>query len=751
MSTLQDVEAAILRRDIDAIISLFFVANQPTLRASFRTENALWEYKSDCPQLGRQHENGWANISKDVLAFHNNRGGIMVFGINDNYEFIGATTRLDSKLINDGLRRYVGDKLWVDYYRTFISVDQRYLGLALIPARGPLLERFKHDAPMVSGKTLFRAQEAALREGDSSRLLTKEEADTMAARSAAPHIGQVYAINEPMYRLLNPDYRHFVERESPCRMVERSLNSPRTSVTSIIGIGGVGKTALAVWAAMRCYERKQFEFMVSITAKDRELTTTGILGIEPKLTSFESLLDGICDVLGFPDIKTRKINHKERDVRELLEETNGLLFVDNLETVDDRRIIDFLDDLPMGTRAIVTSRRTRVRVAAFPVELQPMDGEEVARFVASLANEQGFAYVSGFSKAERVRIGQGCDFIPLAIRWVLARSKSAAEALAIADSLSQSGRHGEELLEFSFRRVFEEMTPQERAIVEVLSLFQSPIPTEALIVGSGDVHERALDAVDELVGDSVIQRFFDPDRNDYTYGLLPVARAFIYGAVSEQANLEARIRARLERWFEARDINDPGQRIVVREIRQGKDAPEAGLIDLARSAQQRGDIKTADQLFKQALQRNPRSWKAARLYAEFQRHALANTKSALELYAQAAAHAPRRGADRGLIFREWGMLLRNSGLPDATDLAIEKFETALVEMPNDPITIHALATMYDRKGAYYPVIELLEPLESHPDMKTREMAVALLLKAHERLGNQRRVAELQTVYDKLRP
>jgi hypothetical protein len=47
-------------------------------------------------------------------------------------------------------------------------------------------------------------------------------------------------------------------------------------------------------------------------------------------------------------------------VRSLIEKSNGLLFVDNLETVDDARIIQFLDSLPVGVRAITTSRRTSV-------------------------------------------------------------------------------------------------------------------------------------------------------------------------------------------------------------------------------------------------------------------------------------------------------------------------------------------------------------------------------------------------------
>ena len=66
--------------------------------------------------------------------------------------------------------------------------------------------------------------------------------------------------------------------------------------------------------------------------------------------------------------------------------------------------------------------------------------------------------------------------------------------------------------------------------------------------------------------------------------------------------------------------------------------------------------------------------------------------------------------DRAIIFREWGMLLRGAGDPAATDLAIEKFEMALKETPDDALAAHALAKMVERKGHYRRVIEILEPL-----------------------------------------
>ncbi len=78
------------------------------------------------------------------------------------------------------------------------------------------------------------------------------------------------------------------------------------------------------------------------------------------------------------------------------------------------------------------------------------------------------------------------------------------------------------------------------------------------------------------------------------------------------------------------------------------------------------------------------------------------------------------------------MLLRDSGRSDATDLAIEKFETARKETPNDPALIHALAMMYDRKGVFRKVIELLEPLRSHPSRKTRLLVLRELVKAYDK-------------------
>lgn len=746
----EDFERAIRQRDAEAIMGLMFEPNSLVVKSSYRTETDIWDYKQDCPLAGKDYALMWAEIAKDVLAFHNNRGGVLVFGIDDKtFLFHGATTRLDSKLINDQLRRYLGDRIWVEYHRELIQADQKYIGLAIVPSRGPAIERFKSDAPELNGKKLFSVRDSAIREGDSSRLLKVQEADEFSKKLAIPTLGRIYYVDELYNRILNPDYIHFVERSEPCAEIERALKNPRATVTSLIGIGGAGKTALATWAVLRAYDRKDFDFIVSVTAKDRELSAAGIRSLQPALTSFESLLDNILEVLGFPEEKAHKLEQKEKQVRSLLEGSNGLLYVDNLETVDDARIISFLDNLPVGVRAIVTSRRTVVRVSVHPIDLGPLTDEEGVHFIRILSKIPGFTYVSEFSRAEASRMAQACDGIPLAIRWALARSKSASEALLTAEGITATGRRGEELLEFCFRRVFERMPGPEKAVLHVLSLFQRPMPTEVILKGANLPHFRLMDATDDLLADALVQRLFDPDRNDYCYTLLPIARAFVYSEVRSQPQLEEQIRKTLGDWFEAKDIIDVDERKIMREARQGKGSSETALLDLAQGAERRGDDNSAKELYDQALQRNHRSWRAARLFGEFQRHKLRNVGEALRLYEQAAANSPSRGPDRALIYREWGMLLKDSGDPQATDLAIDRFETALKETPNDVLTIHALANMLDRRGAYRKVVELLEPLANHYSHKTRQKTLPILLNAYERLGEVIKAASLKSKISEL--
>lgn len=738
MSPIEDFAKYISKRDTAHIVDLMFQRKPFGIRAGFFKEDELWDYKEDIPPAGRGNEVQWAKIAADVLAFHNSRGGALVFGIRDkDFRFVGASHPFDTKLFNDKIRRYVGDRFWVSFSREFIQVTQRYLGLAIIPPKTHAAIRAMGDAPTVDGQQVLRAGDLCVRIGDQTRILRGSEALNYLAERRLAESASLFAINKPNFRVLRPDYREFIYRKDLCKLIADSLTSERTFVTSLTGIGGVGKTALAIWATLLAHEKGYFDFIVSLTAKDRALTTAGIVPVTPTLSSLADLLREICEVTGFSELtQISDIKEQVEAVkRDILSQFKGLLLVDNLETVDDPLLISFLETLPLPTRAIVTSRKIRVRVASLPIPVGPFQEREAVEFLTQAARLRRKDFIAEMSDVDRTRIANSCDRIPLVIEWFVGRSKSADRAIREADTLATEGHHGEELLEFAFRRVYGELDERHQSVLKVLSIIGAQLPMEAIAAGVGHVIHEVADKLEELKDYALVEAQYDLNYKDLVYSLLPVTNTFIYREVKRTAGYEGTVRKRLNDWYQAKEIADPAQRTLVQKIRRGEGSPELALAEVARKSVASGDLDLAEQFYKLALERNHTNWRVHREIAEFYRHQRHEMAMAIEHYRYATEYVPKQGPDRALVFREYGMVLRDSGRPDAYRAAAEQLETAIGERPTDAICRHALGDCYVKLGAYQRAIPVLLPLRDHPVAKTRQKTLPLLLECYNHLGD----------------
>lgn len=719
----------IRNRDVKGTLKAMFKPDLPELQVGFHREDQWWDFKEESPSLGKGNEIEWANISADVLAFHNQEGGIIFFGIrNSDYRFVGATVSLDTKLFNDKIRKYCGDKFWVSFSREFITFSQRYLGVAIIPPKSYAHQRVLRDGPLFQGKPVLRAGDLCVRIGDETRVLRGSEAIEFAATRGLGASKATYVVDEPCFRVLRPDYKQFIRRKAYCEEVEKAIQSQRTYVTSLTGIGGVGKTALACWMTLQAYERKWFDFIVSVSARDRAFTGEGIVAAVPTLSSLDDLLHQICETTGLTEYDSvPKFEERLQRVRdEILAQFRGLLFVANLETVDDPRLLQFLEDLPIPTKLIVTSRKAKVRVANYPVEVGPFDEDEAVDFLVETSRAVGKDYIAEMTPAEKKILANGCDRIPLVIEWLVGRAKNAERVLALAQSLAKEGRHGEELLEFSFRRIYEEMSQEQQGVLRILAITNRPLPIEAVAVGSSLPIHQAADVIEELKDYSLVERVYDTNYKDLVYSLLPVTSAFVYRDMSKQAGIEITIRKRLNDWYQAKDVADPTQRDLVQKVRRGERNPELALLEVARNFLEQDDFDNAETYFRQALDRNPRSWQCHRELAEFYRHQRGEVMQCLRHYEQAAQFCPPRGPERALLYREWGIVLKGSGMPSAFRDGAERLAVALKETPTDVLCRHALGDCYVRMGAYDRAIEVLKPLEDHTWKTTRDKTRPLL-------------------------
>ncbi len=263
------------------------------------------------------------------------------------------------------------------------------------------------------------------------------------------------AINEPIIPNNLPARDVFVGRDDEKARAHEALLS-RSCLVSIDGIGGIGKTALALEVAHECLlasERKQptndittFDGFVWATAKDRNLT-------------LNDLFDAISFTLEHPGIAKKPMEEKQMTLDKLLRTKPSLLIVDNFETaeakVHDDALIKFLLTLPESSKALVTTReRNLTESQMISLEgLKESDAlelidEEVKRLRLMITREE-------LDYRVLAPLYQATTGAPLAIKWAMGQVKQGGLSVKEVVADLQRARHGSESRKVSFTLGFE--------------------------------------------------------------------------------------------------------------------------------------------------------------------------------------------------------------------------------------------------------------------------------------------------------
>ena len=234
----------------------------------------------------------------------------------------------------------------------------------------------------------------------------------------------------PYHNLPQPDYVRFVGREREREWLRQRLSpQDRAWVVILSGIGGVGKTALALATAHEYLQRydelppeERFDALIWASAKEEVLTAGGRERAAPAGLVARTLADiytAIAQVLEREAI-TRAATREEQDrlVQQALTAQRTLLILDNLDTLEGpgaEEVRAFLRNLPPPTKAIVTSRE-RLDVADV-LALRGMEEGEARQLMESEGEARGVR-LDGAQQADLYRRTAG---LPLPIKLSIAR------------------------------------------------------------------------------------------------------------------------------------------------------------------------------------------------------------------------------------------------------------------------------------------------------------------------------------------
>jgi tetratricopeptide (TPR) repeat protein len=325
-----------------------------------------------------------------------------------------------------------------------------------------------------------------------------------------------------------PRRTSFFGRKKEMETVMRALSpEDRTWGVLVDGIGGIGKTSLAVESAHICDERRLFEAFVFVSAKQNALMPGGIREQTPAARTLDEFLNETARILDRADIPKLAADARRRELLDALRERPTLLVYDNLETLtkeEQEEMADFLRELPQGCKAIITSRR-RGGEGSVWLRLEKLDWNAARQIIAAEA-ERDAGLAAKLQRAGRARWQELYDATggsPLALSHTLGLMRVRASLNFDAALEMLRGNPDADLQRFIFQEARRELTTNDEAALRVLSFFVPSAIFGAWAEVAGLSRMALETTIDRLSALSLIDVLTGEER----YALHPLTRNFV--------------------------------------------------------------------------------------------------------------------------------------------------------------------------------------------------------------------------------
>jgi hypothetical protein len=314
-----------------------------------------------------------------------------------------------------------------------------------------------------------------------------------------------------------PPRGEFIGREKEMGQVRQAL-AARSYLVVIEGIGGIGKTALALEVAHELWEKGLYEAVIWTTARDRAL-------------DLNDILDTFARTIDYPYIAQLPPEEKPTEAAKLMRAKKCLLLVDNYETIKDEAVPGFLLNLPEPSKALITTRHHALSEAR-TIPLKGMERGEALALMRAEGERLGLESVQRAGDEILLRLYEATGGAPLAIKWAVGQIKQKGQSLdSVLDSLY--GARGD-LFEFMFNRSWEMLSDDARRILMVMPIFATSASKEAIEAVS-DVHTWDLDeGLGQLVEMSLVEVSGGLEEQQ-RYSVHPLVRAFASVTVVQSA------------------------------------------------------------------------------------------------------------------------------------------------------------------------------------------------------------------------
>ncbi|GHO82267.1 hypothetical protein KSZ_02730 [Dictyobacter formicarum] len=688
------------------------------------------EYLDYKEELHLQNDHNKADFARDVLAMKNVGGGYLVVGVRDKtWDPVGLKNPFthDSKQLRDVVRKASGLDLAIDVVTHNIFINDIYKDFALIHIRGSSKTSKLRNNPSIckggfrqnehwgikDGEIYFRRNDETVRISSSElqnlilELIEQEDKSEIEQQKSEP---SPFMIEDGLYRILPTEYENFVERADLQENLKSLIEGDaRIWIINVYGPGGVGKSTLVSWLANHYYntrfDDKVFDGILHLSAKDTQLTDRGIKQLRPTLYSLDNLIDNLLFLFDCADLVNEPLDSRKDLVQAFLSEYKLLLILDNMETVKDGRIMQFVSSLPPSNKSkVLLTSRLRTSGWEKPLQVSELSSAEVKKFLRIKIKEKKLSLPENEDTINKIFKFSGG--LPLAIEWMVGQFALTGN---LNDVLNQVPSQDSPLLDFSFNSSWKVLSKLAQKALAVLSIFDDAPTMHLWSIALELPLEKVEEAAAQLIEATFISEKTDKKTNEKTYHALPITKVFASNKLKEMPEAELTATIAYKRYLQQMELvaaeMQPFSHLF-ENFGVTRDTEKQAII-LARRATSRAaefDDNGAEHLFKDALDTDPRSTYVLVQYGLFKK-SLGQIGEAIKLFEKAVSYVNKSSGF--YVYYNFSQVYDKVKDYRLVEFYLEK----ALEYHNDYlIARHQLGVVKSRLGKYDESIKIFDDL-----------------------------------------
>lgn len=339
------------------------------------------------------------------------------------------------------------------------------------------------------------------------------------------YIGKSIEHNLPM---VDYDDTGFVGRDEVKKQIIKKLKSAHP-IVSIIGDGGIGKTSTVLSCIYDIIDENDFNFekVIWVTLKTKSLQDGEFKDLKNSIKSF-----GECLVKN--EILLKESSTTIESLLFYMSVYKTLFILDNLETINSEDVKELFEELPVGSKILITSRigigeyETRMVLPRFTIN-------EASAYFRKLVSAYGVNILSDISNEDVRKYIDKLYYSPLCIKWfVINVAKGNNPDIIINDQ--------EELIEFCLSNVYDKLSDDAKNILLFLLVKQLPCSIAELVYLNNQDYNHSIVAINELCACNFLEQV------DYGVYYVPeFARKYLNSKLEKNSNESQEIQKKINK------------------------------------------------------------------------------------------------------------------------------------------------------------------------------------------------------------